>query len=180
MSHLVSIVSSSVWPWASVSCQKHKVVIIYFAQLVNCLGQDRALLLTHRLAGEVADLHWGLLALLWFNWKYVIMYFWRRIPELGPLNPCLDIFGGYKLSGFLSRCVFICSSYHKGPLDSSEVSGERDSFILRDSAYSKLFPLEKIRHPPNTCIRVWMHVLCVLLLDLFQCKRFHRTIKMQM
>lgn len=51
------------------------MVIISFACLVNCLGQDLTLLLTQRLAGEVADLHWGLLALLWLNWKYVIMYF---------------------------------------------------------------------------------------------------------
>jgi len=79
------------------------MVIISFACLVNSLEQDLTLLLARHLAGEVADLHWGLLGLLWFNWKYVIMYFKRWIPELGPLNPYLDIFDRYKLLGFLSR-----------------------------------------------------------------------------
>lgn len=75
ISNVASIVSSSVWPWASVSCQKNKMVIISFACLVNCLRQDLTLLLTQCLAGDAADLHWGLLAFLWFNWKDVIKYF---------------------------------------------------------------------------------------------------------
>lgn len=63
MSDIASVVSSSVWPRASVSCQKNKMVAISFACLVNCLGQDPALLLTQRVADKVTDLHWGLLAL---------------------------------------------------------------------------------------------------------------------
>lgn len=63
--------------------------------------------------------------------------------------------------------MLICSSYRKDPLDLSEVSGERDSFVFKDSAYSNLFPLEKIRDPPKTCTHVRMHVSCTLLLDLF-------------